>query len=105
MSDNTETATSPAPSHLVDRSFPFCDRPGTDGTELTFDIVYTPTNSVICSFPYWEAEQESRRAARQLVQALNEFCRQGGFVYTPAWNRVGLMIDGSRIFHEEAGQP
>jgi len=105
MSDNTETATSKAPIHLVDHSSQFCYRPGTDGTELTFDIVHIPTNSVICSFPYWKAEQESRRAAQQLVQALNEFCRRGGFVYTPAWNRVGLMIDGSRIINEEAGQP
>lgn len=71
-------------------------RPGSDGTELTFDIVYLPTEMTIAATTYWYAEANAKRIAQAMVRALNSFYDQGGYIYSKEWQAVGDMIDGSR---------
>ena len=52
--------------------------PGTDGVDETFDIICHDTNQVVASFHFWTRREQCRRAARQLVAALNALYDNGG---------------------------
>jgi hypothetical protein len=86
----------------------FAYRPGSDGTEDTFDIVYRPTGLTVAATTYWKPDDaDARRTAQQFVRALNAFYRNGGFVYPEEWLRAGELIDGSsrRIYVDAKGIP
>ncbi|MEZ6063983.1 MAG: hypothetical protein R3C19_26865 [Planctomycetaceae bacterium] len=51
---------------------------GTDGCDDTFDIVFLPTDEVVASLPFWDAEAETRDEAERLVASLNDCYRRGG---------------------------
>ncbi|QDT53000.1 hypothetical protein Pan44_10150 [Caulifigura coniformis] len=74
---------------------PFAYRHGVDGTDLTFDIVYLPTNTVIAALAYWDDRAPSKRAARQIVSAMNQLFARSAYIYD-GWVSIADLIDGSK---------
>ncbi len=80
------------PNPDTKRIRPFGIRPGTDGVDKTFDVVYRETDTVVATFHYWYAEAEAKRRARQFKAALNTFYHQGGMLHLHGFIAVHLAL-------------
>lgn len=70
----------------------FSYRPGTCGTESTFDIVFEGTGDVVASLFYWEQAQETEADAQALVDALDRLYKRGGFLSIDALDHLNCVL-------------